>query len=201
MLEHFCEYALIILLLPLVAFVVQTFIGKKWLPRQGDWLPTSAMFICFVIASYMLFGYVIPGHGIEAQTWYPLGSWLSAGVPGEAGYFNVKFGILVDNLTIVMLFVVTLVSFLVHLYSIGYMHGEKRYNYFFAYLALFSFSMLGLCITSNLLMLFIFWELVGVCSYFLIGFFVEKKSAQTSRRNRPNARQSGIARSAAKRAR
>ena len=83
----------------------------------------------------------------------------------------------VDNLTAIMLFVVTLVSFLVHLFSMGYMHGERRYNRFYAYLALFTFSMLGLIITSNLLLLFLFWELVGACSYFLIGFYFEKNSA------------------------
>jgi NADH-quinone oxidoreductase subunit L len=123
--------------------------------------------------------------GIEAQAWYPsLGvDWLPlgpAGTAAEAPGVRVHFGILVDNLTVVMLFVVTLVSFLVHLYSWGYMHGEVRYNRFFAYLGLFSFSMLGLCMSANLLFLFIFWELVGVCSYFLIGFYFEKKSAQAA---------------------
>src|SRR5262249_53005556 len=73
--------------------------------------------------------------------------------------------------------VVTGVSALVHLYSTSYMHGETRYSRFFAYLSLFTFSMLGLVITSNLLLLFMFWELVGVCSYFLIGFYIEKQSA------------------------
>ena len=76
-----------------------------------------------------------------------------------------------------MLVVVTGVSALVHLYSTSYMHGEERYPRFFSYLSLFTFSMLGLVITSNLLLLFMFWELVGVCSYFLIGFYIEKKSA------------------------
>ena len=90
---------------------------------------------------------------------------------------GIDFSVLVDNLTVVMLVVVTGVSALVHLYSTSYMHGEERYPRFFAYLSLFTFSMLGLVITSNLLILFMFWELVGVCSYFLIGFYIEKKSA------------------------
>jgi NADH-quinone oxidoreductase subunit L len=123
--------------------------------------------------------------GIEVQRWYPVAgkSWLFVGPPAQAAspaVFKMDFGIQVDNLTVVMLFVVTLVSFLVHLYSMGYMHGEVRYNRFFAYLGLFTFSMLGLCITSNLLYLFMFWELVGLCSYFLIGFYFEKKSAQNA---------------------
>jgi NADH-quinone oxidoreductase subunit L len=193
-----CVQALIILLLPLAAFVVQIFFSKKIPPRsrQGDWLPTLAMLIACVIATKMFFIDLIGNAGgIVAQKWFPFQAagngptdpWIS--IPGAAadavegagaGMFRVDFGIMVDNLTIVMLFVVTLVSFLVHLYSIGYMQGEVRYGRFFAYLALFSFSMLGLCITSNLLFLFIFWELVGLCSYFLIGFYFEKKSASNA---------------------
>ncbi len=96
--------------------------------------------------------------------------------------FKVAFGIRLDNLTVLMLVVVTLVSFLVHLYSTSYMrdhHGqpEDRYNRFFAYLALFSCSMLGCVLSNSLLFTFMFWELVGVCSYFLIGFYFQKKSA------------------------
>ena len=86
-------------------------------------------------------------------------------------------GILVDNLTAVMLLVVTGVSTLVHLFSIGYMHGDPRYNRFFAYLSIFSFSMLGLVLSESFFFIYIFWELVGVSSYLLIGFWFEKKSA------------------------
>ncbi len=186
---YLCKQALVILILPLAAFVIQAlFGGRLW--RKGDWLPTLAMFIGLVIALKMFFVDLLGNpvgllDGAEKrQVWLPeLGlNWLNTGVGSEAGQggFQVSFGILVDNLTIVMLLVVTLVSFLVHLYSWGYMHGEARYSRFFAYLALFSFSMIGLCITSNLLFLFIFWELVGVCSYFLIGFYFEKKSASNA---------------------
>ena len=186
-----CKLALVILLLPLVGFVIQIFFGKKIPPvqRQGDWIPTLFIFGSFAIACYMTYlllaGHTAAGgHGVDIQRWYPMENWLAVGKKAPAGDppsgFFMSFGILVDNLTIVMLFVVTLVSFLVHLYSWGYMHGEVRYNRFFAFLGLFTFSMLGLCITSNLLFLFMFWELVGVCSYFLIGFFFEKKSAQNA---------------------
>jgi NADH-quinone oxidoreductase subunit L len=179
--DYLCKWALVILVLPLVGFLVQTFAGSR-LPRQGDWVPTLCMFIPLAIASWMMVLLLSSPGGIEPQVWKPeLGmSWLAWGPAEGTGGFRIDFGILVDNLTIIMLFVVTLVSFLVHLYSWGYMHGEVRYNYFFAYLGLFSFSMLGLCITSNLLFLFIFWELVGLCSYFLIGFYFEKKSAQNA---------------------
>jgi NADH-quinone oxidoreductase subunit L len=182
-----CRWALVILLLPLAGFLVQVFFGRKIPPRerQGDWIPTAAIFGGFLIACYMVVRLLASGTGIVEQRWYPAAglNWMAvgdaaAGATTLSAPFRMHFGILVDNLTVVMLFVVTSVSFLVHLYSWGYMHGEVRYNRFFAYLGLFTFSMLGLCITSNLLFLFIFWELVGVCSYFLIGFYFEKKSAQ-----------------------
>jgi NADH-quinone oxidoreductase subunit L len=86
-------------------------------------------------------------------------------------------GFLIDQLTAIMLIVVTSVSLLVHIYSVGYMHGDKGYYRFFAYLSLFTFSMLMLVMGNNLLQLYFGWEAVGLCSYFLIGFWYEKKSA------------------------
>ena len=177
--QDLTKAALAILLCPLAGFVVQVFFGKR-LPRQGDWLPTGCMFISLSIATWMMTVLLSSPNGIEPQTVQYVEGWLSSGAGGVDKGLSLNFGILVDNLTIVMLFVVTLVSFLVHLYSCGYMHGEERYNRFFAFLGLFSFSMLGLCISSNLLFLFMFWELVGLCSYFLIGFYFEKKSAQNA---------------------
>jgi len=171
---NLCHWALVILVSPLVGFVLQVAFGRK-LPREGDWVPTLFIFIPLVISTWMAFQLLASPVGIEAQRFTPEWgrNWL-----GSVLGISLDFGIHVDNLTVVMLFVVTLVSFLVHVYSMGYMHGEVRYPRFFAYLGLFSFSMLGLCITDNLLFLFMFWELVGLCSYFLIGFYFEKKSAQ-----------------------
>jgi NADH-quinone oxidoreductase subunit L len=169
-----CYEAIAILFLPLAAFLVQVFVGGR-LWRKGDWLPTGAMGVGLAIAGKMFFVDFLgrPG-GIERQLLVLIPDWLGI------GSMRISFGVGVDNLTIVMLFVVTLVSFLVHLYSWGYMHGEERYSRFFAYLALFSFSMIGLVIASNLLFVYIFWELVGLCSYFLIGFYFEKKSASNA---------------------
>ncbi len=164
--------ALVITALPLLAFVIQVFFGR-FLPRQGDFVPTLAMGAALFLAVVLLIDVIGAGTGMAAieREW----TWVRIGAGGAD--LELKFGVLVDNLTVIMLLVVTLVSFLVHLYSTGYMHGEARYNRFFAYLALFSFSMLGLCITNSLFFLFIFWELVGVNSYFLIGFYFEKDSA------------------------
>ena len=141
--EDLTVAALAILLCPLAGFVVQVFFGKR-LPRQGDWLPTGCMFIALSIATWMMTVLLSSSNGIEPQSWLVAEGWLSSGAGGTDKGLSIDFGILVDNLTIVMLFVVTLVSFLVHLYSCGYMHGEERYNRFFAFLGLFSFSMLGL---------------------------------------------------------
>ena len=164
--------ALAITVLPLCAFVIQVFFGR-FLPRQGDWLPTTAVGAGLAMSLYLLVTGVFGHHdGMEPVQWTM--TWLDLGATSP---FTIDFEVYVDNLTVIMLNVVTLVSFLVHLFSTGYMHGEERYNRFFAYLALFTFSMLGLVITSSILFLFIFWELVGVCSYLLIGFYFQKDSA------------------------
>src|SRR5262249_54293487 len=98
-----------------------------------------------------------------------------AGVTPERPALVIPLGVVVDNLGVVMFLMVTFVATLIHIYSIGYMHGDPRYPLFFAYLSLFCFSMLGLVASSNVFMIFIFWELVGLCSYLLIGFWYEDK--------------------------
>ncbi len=164
--------AILILLLPLAAFVVQISFGKR-LPRKGDWLSTGAMFIALFMALSILVDAISTYESnkvLAAQTW----EWFSF------GSVHVTFGIVIDNLTAFMLFVVTLISALVHLYSIGYMHGDPRYSRYFAYLGLFSFSMLGLVLVDNFLGIYVFWELVGLSSYLLIGFWFEKDSASNA---------------------
>jgi NADH-quinone oxidoreductase subunit L len=90
---------------------------------------------------------------------------------------HIDLGVLLDPISVMMLIVVSTVSFMVHIYSIGYMKGEKGFERFFAFLSLFSFSMLGLVVATNIFQMYIFWELVGVSSYILIGFYYEKPSA------------------------
>ena len=91
---------------------------------------------------------------------------------------NIDMGVLIDPITTMMLFVVTLVSLLVQIYSVGYMHGDNGFGRFFAYLSLFAASMLGLVIAVNFVQMFVFWELVGLCSYLLIGYYFYKISAR-----------------------
>lgn len=160
--------AFIILGLPLLAFVVQIFFGRR-IPRQGDWVSTGALFLAIIPALYILFRLLVqadPDFRLE-ESW----PWFNA------GEMSIAFGITIDNLTGVMLVVVTVVGSLVHLFSVGYMSGDPLYSRFFAYLSLFSFSMLGLVLANNLLLLFIFWELVGICSYLLIGFWFSRPAA------------------------
>ena len=111
-------------------------------------------------------------HAVEHTAWQvTLFTWI------KVGAFDVPLKLSADPLTAVMLVVVTGVSFLVHLYSVGYMHGDGGYPRFFAYLSLFTFSMLMLVLSGNFLLLYVFWEAVGLCSYLLIGFWFHKKSA------------------------
>jgi NADH-quinone oxidoreductase subunit L len=159
---------LLILLLPLAGFAVQIFFGRR-LPRQGDWVPTGAMGIALLL-SIVTFARTLSVFDPALKQQFHW-EWITL------GGFNAGMGILFDNLTAVMLMVVTIVSFLVHLFSVGYMHDDVRYGRYFGYLGLFSFSMLGIVLCDNLLALYIFWELVGLSSYLLIGHWFEKKSA------------------------
>lgn len=166
----FTQLPLVILLLPLLAFVLIIFLGIK-MPRQGDWLATGLMAAAFGLSLYLLIT-KLSGHADEvfshSITWVVVGSQ------------TISFGIMIDNLAAVMLLVVTLVSLLVHLFSMGYMKDDVRYSRYFAMLGLFSFSMLGIVLTNNILLMYIFWELVGISSYLLIGHWYEKKSASNA---------------------
>lgn len=155
----------IILLCPLAAFAVFGLLGlaNRRFPRQ-DYLSTAAMLVALA-CSFLLLREVVPSPEAHTVDWLSLG-----GVTFSMGFY-------LDSVTVIMLIVVTLVSSLVHIFSMGYMHGDPRYPRFFAYLSLFSFSMLFLVVSDNLLGIYIGWELVGLCSYLLIGFWFEKDSA------------------------
>ncbi len=160
--------ALAILGLPLLSYALTFFFGKK-LPRKGDWIGVTLMGVAEFLAIRIFLAFWKigdPTHRVEASF-----SWI------DLGGFRVDAGILVDGMTSVMLMVVCTISFLVHLYSTGYMHGDRRYERFFAFLGFFTFSMLGIVLSNNLFFLYVFWELVGLSSYLLIGFFFHKHSA------------------------
>jgi len=166
----YTQIPLIILLLPLIGFLVLIFFGKR-LPRQGDWFASATISISLVLSLYVLITKLtsIPDEAVtNSLTWVTIGS------------LQIEVGIMIDNLAAVMLVVVTLISALVHFFSMGYMKGDVRYSRYFATLGLFSFSMLGIVLTNSLLLMYVFWELVGISSYLLIGHWYEKKSASNA---------------------
>ncbi|WP_169786694.1 NADH-quinone oxidoreductase subunit L [Nitriliruptor alkaliphilus] len=163
------EYAWLVVLLPLASTVAISLFGK-YLPGKGSELGVLSIGIAFVL-SVLIAWETFTNGSVEALErsfdWSPLG-----------GGFVFELGMLVDGLTAMMFLLVTTVSLMVNIYSREYMKGEPRFTYYFAMLSLFTFSMLMLVIANNTLQAIIGWELVGVCSFLLIGFYWEEKSNQ-----------------------
>jgi NADH-quinone oxidoreductase subunit L len=156
---------MLIPLLPFTGFLIAGLFGK-YLKERAAVVAVAGVFGSFVFA-VSAFIDVLGGTLINENLY----SWIAI------GSLNISVGFQVDQLTVVMLMVVTTLSTLIHIYSIGYMHGDKGFARFFAYLELFTFFMLVLVMANNFLLMFVGWEGVGLCSYLLIGFWYEKKSA------------------------
>src|SRR6202162_3754137 len=178
--EYFLAHIWLIPLFPLAGAALMLFIGKR--------LPNSAVNVICVGSVFLAMCYafgaiwqLISRPAAERLVSYNLFDWVPAGIihtnAGNVMRFNVPWGVLMDPLTAVMLLVVTGVGFLIHVYSTGYMAHEGGYYRFFGYLNLFMFAMLTLVLANNLLLMFVGWEGVGLCSYLLIGFYFLKKSA------------------------
>jgi len=156
--------------LPLAGFVITAAIGRR-LGRRAWWIPVLAVgaswaIAMVVVATALTGGFAEGSYTVRLWEWIP------------AGDFHVEAAFVVDNLTAVLLIVVTTIGLLVHVYSIGYMaHDPAGYWRFFAYLNLFMFSMLLLVLGDSWLTVFVAWELVGLCSYLLIGFWFRKNTA------------------------
>src|SRR3990172_2790796 len=164
-------YAFIVAwLLPLLGFVVLVFWGRRIGEPRSGYLAAGLMTAAAAIALVCATNWVIdrPSNLDVSTPWLRIGSQ------------DVPFGLHVDGLTIVMFTMVTVVASAIFVYSIGYMRGDPRFPRFFTYLSLFGFSMLGLILSDSLIGLFVFWELVGLCSYLLIGFWFEKDSASNA---------------------
>ena len=169
------QLSIAVLLLPLLSFVILIFFNRQ-LPRRGDFVGVGILGTAFCISSYIFYSVVVQHYDPAYRLAWDF-TWLDFGnVPG-VGPLKIKMGVAIDNLTAIMLPMVTLISFLVHLYSTGYMKGDKNYGRFYAFLGIFTFSMIGIVLSDNLFSIYIFWELVGLSSYLLIGFFFEKESA------------------------
>jgi NADH-quinone oxidoreductase subunit L len=178
--EYFLAHIWLIPLFPLAGAALMLLIGRR--------LPNSAVNVICVGSVFLAMCYafgaiwqLVSRPAAERLVSYNLFTWVPAGMmhtgSGALMRFNVPWGVLMDPLTCVMLFVVTGVGFLIHVYSTGYMAHEGGYYRFFGYLNLFMFSMLTLVLANNLLLLFVGWEGVGLCSYLLIGFYFLRKSA------------------------
>ncbi len=161
----------LILLFPLAGFLFNAFLGKRAGERVVSWVGPASIFFSFATGVYFMSQ--LAGLGEHGYIRDVIFTWIAS------GEVSIPFSIVFDHLSGWMVLVVTGVGFLIHVYSIGYMHGDKGYYRYFAYLNLFVFMMLVLVLGSNLLLMFLGWEGVGLCSYLLIGFwFTEEERAR-----------------------
>ena len=167
------EHVYLIPLIPLIASLIILLAFPEDEHSPAPYLGLAAMGWCLIQASTIFWQVAKGAATLPYEANIP---WFSfaAETAGKAFTYTMPIGVLIDGPAAVMLVVVTLVSFLVQLYSLSYMHGDPRFKRYYAYLSFFTASMLGLVVTSNVLVLFMCWELVGVSSYLLIGFWFEK---------------------------
>jgi NADH-quinone oxidoreductase subunit L len=164
------DYAWLMLLFPALGTLLLTFFGRRIGRRVVGWLASGMVFLSFAVAVAMfvsLLGLPAEERHHEVVLW----TWMTT------GFFSVDVALLIDQLSVVMALVVTGVGFLIHVYSIGYMHDDARVSRFFTFLNFFILMMLTLVLANNYLLLYVGWEGVGLASYLLIGFWFEKPSA------------------------
>ncbi len=159
---------LTIVLSPLIASVIAGLFGRQVGRAGAHTVTILGVAIACVLSMYVLWDQLANGAAVYNETVY---QWMSV------GGINLEVGFLVDRLTALMMAVVTFVSLMVHIYTIGYMHDDPGYQRFFSYISLFTFSMLMLVMANNFLQLFFGWEAVGVVSYLLIGFWYRRPTA------------------------
>jgi len=168
-------YTLLIPLIPFLFFLILGLSGHKMKPFTAGLIGTTGLGISAVLSYYTAFKYFIFEHA-EGTAYTSLKAfeitWLHL-----TDKLTINLGVLIDPISVMMLVVITTVSLMVHVYSLGYMKGDPGFYRFFSFLSLFSFSMLGLVLATNIFEMYIFWELVGVSSFLLIGYYYEKPSA------------------------
>ncbi len=169
------EYTILILLLPFLSFLLIGLLGTKLKPvaagAAGTAVTGVVAVLCYITA-FMYFGAGRDASGVFPQTV----AWNSVWLP-ISGNLHIDLGFMLDPISVMMLIVISTVSLMVHIYSFGYMKGERGFQRYYAFLSLFTMSMLGLVVATNIFQMYIFWELVGVSSYLLIGFYYTKKEA------------------------
>src|SRR6186713_735649 len=172
---NYASYIALIPLLPLTGFVLLGIFGRRYLKNSSGIIGTGLLLVSAVLSLYTAYNYFfVDGKvGDSYQTITAIKfTWLSF-----SENVSIDMGIMLDPISVMMLVVVTFVSLMVHIFSLGYMKGEERFPTYYAFLGLFTFSMLGLVVSSNLFQIYMFWELVGVSSYLLIGYYYDRPSA------------------------
>ncbi|NND14848.1 MAG: NADH-quinone oxidoreductase subunit L [Eudoraea sp.] len=168
------QYVLLIPLIPLAIFLLLGIFNQKIKPGISGYIGVAGLLVSTLLAGYTAFEYFFTSDKVDGayQPYVSKTVWM---------YFtdtlHIDMGFLLDPISVMMLIVVSVVSLMVHIYSRGYMKGDQGYTKYFAFLSLFSFSMYGLVLATNLFQIYIFWELVGVSSYLLIGYYYTKESA------------------------
>jgi NADH-quinone oxidoreductase subunit L len=172
---NYSSYIALIPLLPLASFVILGLFGKKYFKNSSGVFGCLILLASTVLSLYAAYHYFFVDGKVNDtyQTLVPIKyAWLSF-----SDSLSIDMGIILDPISVMMLVVVTFVSLMVHIFSLGYMKGEERFGTYYSFLSLFTFSMLGLVVASNIFQIYIFWELVGVSSYLLIGFYYDRPSA------------------------
>ena len=171
----YASYIALIPLLPLAGFVLLGIFGRKYFKNSSGIIGTGLLLVSAALSLYTAYNYFFVdgkvGDSYQTITAIKI-KWLAF-----SENVSIDMGIILDPISVMMLVVVTFVSLMVHIFSLGYMKGEERFATYYAFLGLFTFSMLGLVVSSNLFQIYIFWELVGVSSYLLIGYYYDKPSA------------------------
>ncbi len=169
------NYIALIPLLPIITFLIIGLIGRRYFPKFSGILGTLSLLTSFIISAFVAYQYffeVGKVDGVYQKIIAMKYVWLQF-----SPNISIDMGILLDPISVMMIVIVTFISLMVHIYSLGYMHGEPRFATYYAFLSLFTFSMLGLVLSTNIFQIYIFWELVGVSSFLLIGYYYEKPSA------------------------
>ena len=169
------EYTILILLLPFLSFVLTGLLGTRLRPVVAGTAGTVVTGLTAILSYWTAFSYF--GAGRDASGVFPTQiPWNFEWLP-FSGSLQIDMGILLDPISVMMLVVISTVSFMVHIYSFGYMKGERGFQRYYSFLSLFTMSMLGLVVATNIFQMYVFWELVGVSSYLLIGFYYTKPEA------------------------
>lgn len=169
------EYTILILLLPMFSFLLLALTGMFMKHRVAGMIGTASLVGVTIVSYLTAFNYFTMPR-LENGEFATLTPWIFKWLPFTDS-LHIDMGIMLDPISVMMLVVISTVSLMVHIYSFGYMKGEKGFQRYYAFLSLFTFSMLGLVVATNIFQMYVFWELVGVSSYLLIGFYYTKPEA------------------------